>query len=71
MPNAIDSWVRNVEKSFGVKIQFVQVDGVSRESGFAGIYAGGRVLYVNVEAKKAVSLVIGHYPCRTLGNSIR
>lgn len=60
MPDAFVSTGRAIEKLFGVKIQFVQVTGLSPEARFDGLYAGRNVLYVNIETQKPASFVVGH-----------
>ena len=60
MPDAFVRTGRAIEKLFGVKIQFVEVNGLGEGRGFNGLYAGRNVLYVNINTTKPASFVVGH-----------
>lgn len=60
VPDALAAYVRAVEKIGKVRVRFVSVNDPSGKAGFAGMYTGRNVLFVNVRARKPASFIIGH-----------
>jgi len=43
-----------------VHVQFVRADGIPKEIDFSSLYLGGRTLFINVNARRPYSTIIGH-----------